>query len=267
MLKADYHIHTGFSEDCNIPMEQMVKYAIKLGLKDIALTDHNDYDYPNPDYNFLINYDEYLIKFNSIKEKYSRNINIILGLEIGLQSHINQKNEELTQKYPFDFIIGSIHVGDKLDFYNGDFFKGKKQKNAYLRYFENMLENFTNFSNFDVCGHLDYIVRYGDFKEKKLSYNDFTDIIDTILKTLITRNQGIEVNTSGYKYKLNNPHPKLEIIKRYKELGGQILTVGSDAHDPKYIYSNFDKAYEIIKEAGFSKITLFKNRNPYFINI
>lgn len=267
MFYADYHVHTSFSGDSNAPMEDIVRHAIKIGLKEIALTDHVDPDYPTPEEDFLIDYDEYLVKFSEVKEKYKNHINIILGVEIGMQTHIRDEIKQFIDKYPFDFIIGSTHVADRLDFHNGDFFRGKEQNNAYLRYFEALLENIKLYDEFDVCGHLDFIIRYGGYELKKLSYEDYSDIIDSILKTLIEKGQGIEINTSGYRYNLEQTHPQLSILNRYKKLGGEIVTVGSDAHFSEHICSHFTEAYEMLKSAGFDKITLYEKRKPRFFRI
>lgn len=267
MYYADYHVHTSFSSDCNEAMENQINAAISLGLKEIALTDHVDYDYPDIGFPFMIDYGEYTKEFNKLKEKYINQINIILGVEIGFQPHVINDIENFLIQYPFDFIICSTHVCDKLDLYNGDFFKDKEQKNAYLRYFECVLDNIKTFSSYDVYGHIDYINRYGNYKNKILSYQDYKDIIDSILNIIIKSDKGIEINTSGYRYGLGHTNPQFPILKRYKELGGKIITVGSDSHRSQDICSYFDKAYDILKEAGFSEITVFKNRKPSFIKI
>ncbi|HHW67183.1 MAG: histidinol-phosphatase family [Epulopiscium sp.] len=267
MFYADYHAHSSFSTDSNAEMEDLIKTAITLGLKQIAFTDHIDYDYPDPAFPFMIDYDHYIKVFDALKEKYKDQIEVVLGVEIGFQPHVAKQIEEVLSQYPFDFVICSTHVCDRLDLYNGDFFKDKDQKNAYLRYFECVLYNVKNFFNYDVYGHIDYINRYGNYKNKSLSYEDYKEVIDSILKTIIESGKGIEINTSGFRYGLGYAHPQLAILKRYKELGGKIITIGSDAHSSKDLASHFDEAYKLIKAAGFSEITLFKNRKPYFIKL
>lgn len=265
MFIADYHTHCNFSSDSDTPMENIVRRAMDLGLKQLALTDHLDYDYPNLDFPFLIDYDEYSKTFFRLKEKYNNEIKLIFGVEIGLQPHLKQQIDDLLNKYNFDFIIASTHVVDKLDLYNGDFFKNKTKQQAYLLYFEDILNNIKIYNRFNVYGHLDYIVRYGDFDDKALKYTDYKDIIDEILKTLISNGKGIELNTSGFRYNLNSTHPQFDVVKRYKDLGGEIITVGSDAHSEEYIASHFKEAYNILKELGFKYLTVFENQKPEFL--
>ena len=269
MLFADYHTHSNFSEDSDEAMEEMVKSAIRLGLKELAVTDHLDYDYADPEFTFFLDINAYSESFEKLKNKYKNEIKLLSGVEIGLQPHLKEKNISFSKSYDFDFIIASTHTTDKKDFYNGDFFIGKTQKEAYLRYFEDVLDNILIHKelNFNVYGHLDYINRYGNYDNKILSYIDFKNIIDEILKTLIEHGKGIEINTSGFRYGLNQTHPQTEILKRYKELGGEILTVGSDAHKASDISADFDKAYEIIKSVGFNYITLFEKQKPRFEKI
>lgn len=269
MLFADYHTHSNFSEDSDELMEEMVKSAIKLGLKELAITDHLDYDYADPEFNFFLDINAYAESFEKLRNKYKTEIHLLSGVEIGLQPHLKEKNINFAKNYDFDFIIASTHTTDRKDLYNGDFFKGKSQKQAYLRYFEDVLENIVIHKelNFNVYGHLDYVNRYGNFSNKVLDYMDFKNIIDEILKTLIEHGKGIELNTSGFRYGLNQSHPQEKILKRYKELGGEILTVGSDAHKASDISADFDKAYEIIKSAGFNYITLFEKQKPRFEKI
>lgn len=265
MFIADYHTHNSFSSDSTTPMEEMVKQAIMVGLKEMALTDHVDYDYPEEMFPFIIDYNEYLKVFNELKQRYKGDIKLVLGVEVGLQSHLVQKIKDFCESVDFDFIIASTHVVDRLDLYNGDFFRGKSKQEAYRRYFEDVFENIKVHNNFNVYGHLDYVNRYGDYKDKSLNYEDYKDIIDSILKLLIEKGKGIELNTSGYRYKLNCTHPQLPILKRYKELGGEIITVGSDAHDAKNIALHFKDAYELLEQADFKYITLFEKQKPNFV--
>ena len=136
-----------------------------------------------------------------------------------------------------------------------------------LEDFEETLKNAKSNVDFDVYGHLDYVVRYGPNKNKYYSYEKFADIIDEILRTLISRGKGIELNTAGFKYGLGHAHPTMDTLKRYKELGGEIITIGSDGHAPEQIAWEFEKAPAILKEAGFDYFTIYQARQPKFIKL
>ncbi len=263
---TDHHVHSEFSGDCNTPIDDVVKRAIKLGLKEVMFTDHQDFDYPSNEICFELNIEEYVEKIKKLREKY-KEIDILMGIEIGYQPNLNDKINNLLNSHPFDFVICSIHAWNGIELDTGDLFKGKTQEEGYREYFENLKYCVENFDNCDVYGHLDFIVRYGNFENKTLRYEDYKDIIDEILKIIINNGKGIEVNTSGLRYNLNTMHPNKDILKRYLELGGRIITIGSDAHFAEDLCSDFDKAIKELKEIGFKEITTFKNRKPSFIKI
>lgn len=269
MYYSDYHLHTNFSHDGKASMEEMIQKGIELGLKEICFTEHHDADHPDVTFDNLVEYDRYIILFEDLKKKYKDKIVLKLGVEIGLQPHLVKQTEEFVRKYLFDFIIGSTHMVDSIDLgLNGaKFFEGVSQKEAYLRYFEDVLNSIRSYDDFDVYGHIDYIIRYGNYETKGITFDDYRDILDSILKSLIDKGKGIEINTSGYKYGVNQTHPNIDIIKRYKELGGEIITLGSDAHITEHMCYSFDKAYEILREVGFKYITSFDKRKMNFIKI
>lgn len=115
-----------------------------------------------------------------------------------------------------------------------------------------------------MYGHLDYVVRYGGYAEKKIDYIEFKEILDEILMNLIRKEKGIEINISGIRYGLNSPHPNIDIIRRYKELGGEIITMGSDAHKVEDLGKDFDIALDVLEQAGFNQVAIYHNRKPEF---
>ena len=149
----------------------------------------------------------------------------------------------------------------------GTLFNGKSDEEVYRRAFVEMLEDIRSTPDFDVLGHIDYVVRYGNGKAEGYSYQKYADEIDEILKAVIERGKGIELNMAGLKYGLPFAHPHPDILKRYRELGGEIITVGSDAHAPNRIASNFKEAYELLHSVGFQAITVFEKQQPRFIDI
>ncbi|OPJ56523.1 histidinol-phosphatase HisJ family protein [Alkalithermobacter paradoxus] len=262
----DYHIHSNFSSDCKTDMNDTIKRAIELGIYEICFTDHVDYDYPDLSIDFDIDLDKYFEKLDNLALKYQDKISIKKGIEMGLQPHIIQKCNESISSYPFDFVICSIHSAEKKDLYNGDIFKGISQKEGYEKYYLDVLNIVKNFDNYSVLGHLDIIKRYGNF-ESFLDDSNFTDLIEEILKNIISRGKGIEVNTSGFRYGLNSASPTVEVLKLYKNLGGEIITTGSDSHTPDNLCYKFDYIYELLKSVGFNYITTFDKMNPKFIKI
>lgn len=266
MFRADYHMHTNFSIDSEAPMEDMINSAIDKGMNEIAITDHADFDtkyYPVPDYT------DYIPFFSNLKEKYKDKIEITLGVEIGLENKWSETINKFASAYDFDFIIGSSHATQTLDLYfdQKEYFSTKTKKEAYTIYFEEIIKNIRTCPKFNVYGHIDFVSRYGMYNDNSLEYKDYADLIDTALKLLIEKNKGIEVNTSGFRYGINNTYPSLTILKRYKELGGEIITAGSDSHKPEDVADHIDYAYSLIQEAGFKYITLFRKQQPEFIKI
>lgn len=244
-----------------------IEKALDLSLDGIAFTDHLDYDYPDYDDVFMIDFDRYSKFMDKLKKDYDKKIKILKGIEVGIQPHVLEDSLEVVEKYDFDIVIVSTHVVDKLDLHNGDFCKGKTRKEAYARYLESVLENISGFKNFDVLGHIDLIRRYGRYDINTLRYEEFSDYIDAILNKLISLGKGMEVNTSGYRYNLESPMPDFDIIKRYRELGGEIICTSSDAHTPDYIAYKFSYITELIEKAGFKYISYFQNRKPAFLPI
>ena len=267
-IKADFHLHSSFSEDCNISMEEMIQAGILKGLTEMCFTEHNDFDYPKKNDSdrdlFLLNVDSYLYELLNMRKKYAGQIKLLFGIEIGLQESCLRQNIVLSKSHDFDFIIASSHLCHREDPYYSSFWEGKDTGTCYRLYFEEMLSNIKSFLGFDVYGHLDYIARYAPPETDRFLYADYRDIIDEILKTLIAGEKAIECNTSGLRKPLNATNPCPDILRRYRELGGEIITVGSDAHFPEDIAADFETAAEILKSCGFQYYATYEGRHPSF---
>jgi histidinol-phosphatase (PHP family) len=270
MITADYHVHTDFSSDSKTPMDQMIQQAIQLGLKKICFTEHMDYDYPPvSDLPFTFDPDAYMKKLDEIKAQYQNRIEILGGVELGLQPHLADRLNALIHSYPFDFIIGSSHVIEHTDPYFPEYWQNRTVREGIQRYFESILENCRVFQGFHVYGHIDYIIRYlpGQLQaavKTDYSYSDFADLLDEVLKTIISLGKGIEVNTAGLKYGHAYAHPKPEILKRYRELGGELITIGSDAHKPEHLCYDFGKVPDMLKDLGYRYYATFKQGKPVY---
>ena len=265
----DCHMHSSFSADSSTPMETMIQKAAALGLEGICFTEHLDPDYPpvpEPEpLEFSLDIPAYQNTLYALKEKYRDRLQILFCVELGLQPHLEEYFHNLLSSVPFDFVIGSSHIVHCFDPYYPDFFKNRRESACYMEYFESILENLACFSEMDVYGHIDYIVRYGPNQNREYSYGRYQDILDEILRTLISKNIGIELNTGGFHYGLGEPNPCAAVIRRYRQLGGEIITIGADAHKPENIAHSFQKACEILTDCGFQYYTVFRNRKAEFL--
>lgn len=267
MKLYDMHMHCHFSGDSNAKPSDMAQAALQKDLAGICFTDHLDIDYKETPGLFDLNIPAYQKEILSVKEVFAGKLDIGWGIELGLQPYLEAENNRIIKENSFDFVIGSTHVVKQVDIYFPAYYEGRTEDDCYREYFEETLKNAKSNVDFDVYGHLDYVIRYGPNKNKYYSYSKFSDIIDEILRTLIEKGKGIELNTAGFKYGLGHAHPTMDTLKRYKELGGEIITLGSDGHAPDQIAWDFEKVPSILKEAGFSYFTVFKNRKPEFIKL
>lgn len=263
MITADFHVHSAFSSDSEELTEVQVNAAIDMGLNMLCITEHMDMDYPTGE--FLLDTAAYKKELFRLKEKYADRIEILYGVELGLMDYLAPRLYEYTKDENFDFIIGSSHLVDKIDPYYPGYFDKLGDKEGIRRYLQSILDNISAFDDFDVYGHLDYVVRYSN--EKTYRPSDYSDLTEEILKKLIAMGKGIELNTAGLKYGLGWAHPHPELLRRYRELGGEIITVGSDGHKAEHIAYDFKAAAEILKAAGFEYYTVFKARKPQFIKL
>lgn len=269
-ILADFHMHTEFSADSKAPLSSMVEGAINKGLKHICITEHMDHDFPLYDppienLNWEVNVDSYLYELLNARQKYEKDINVGFGIELGLQESAFRANALTAKGHEFDFIIGSIHLVNKMDPWFPAYFEGRDDRAAFEDYFKAIKSNIQRFNNFDVLGHMDYVVRYSPNKDANYNPMDYSDLVDDILTTLIENEKGIEINTSGlYNNGMKYPNPHPDILKRYKELGGEIVTIGSDAHKPENIALSFDIAEEMLVNAGFKYYTTFEQRVAHF---
>ncbi|WP_124066012.1 histidinol-phosphatase HisJ family protein [Clostridium sp. E02] len=262
-MLSDYHFHTSFSGDSDTPIRDQLEQGILLGMKSVCVTDHHDYDMSS-DLDFTLDLDQYFQTMNAIKEEYKSRIDLRIGIELGLQPHLKTYFETLIKTYPFDFILGSTHSIHKIDVVSSDFFEGRSEEEAYLEYFKATLDNVKKLNTYDVAGHIDYIVRYGPTKTACYHYDAFRETLDAILMAIIRHGKGIECNTAGYRKGIHQPNPSKEILVRYRELGGEIITIGSDAHTPRDLGSDFLRAKDLLLECGFSYYAEFRNRKPEF---
>lgn len=274
-LCVDSHIHTRFSADSEAPVHVQAEAALEKKLRYISVTDHIDYDYPDTGEHLEwdIPLAAYFARLRRLQETYRGRMEIAIGVEMGLQTHILEHARETVQKYPFDYVIGSIHLTRGADPYYEELWNRYTQDEIYRRYFEDTLENVRAFEDFDSLGHLDYISRYGRKYAKQkgqehiYSYRRYADVIDEILKELIRKGKALECNTKGMADGNPYPNPHPDILKRYIELGGELVTIGADAHVPEGVALHYDRAADILEACGVRSITVYHNRIPKQIGL
>ena len=258
----DCHIHSNFSADSKMNVVEACENAIQLGLEGIAFTDHLDLDYPDTDESFNIDYNEYFSSINGIRGDYNGRLNVLRAIEAGIQSHVLDETLKIVEGFPFDYVLASVHVIDGIDPYIRDFYTGKTKLDAYERYLEEIYFMITQFESFDMVGHFEYIIRYAQYVDRTIRYVDHTDIFDAILKELIKQGRGFELNTGTYRDNSASAEYDFEVLKRYRELGGELICLGSDAHRTDHIGLRFDYFSQMIKNAGFTKTVHFEDRKP-----
>ncbi len=266
-MYSDSHTHTRFSSDSLAPVEYMIKRAIELKMQYLSITDHQDFDFPGEEVMFSLNVDEYIKRLNFLKAKYKKDINLIIGVEIGLEPYLDKRIKEFVKLYDFDFVIGSSHLANRKDPYYPEFFEKRSKISALSEYFLATLNNLDYINDFDVYGHLDYVIRYAPNKDDGYYYKDYKDILDSILIKLINMGKGIEINTGAFQKGLNFTNPSVDIIRRYKELGGELLTLGSDSHSVDFLGNKLDYAGFLAKDAGFKHYNVFVARKPIYLDL
>ena len=266
-MLGDFHVHTLFSSDCEVDPQEYVDKALRLGMKEICFTDHMDFDYPteNGKEMFKLNTDEYFAKLSQFKEDNKDKIKIKIGVEIGLNPSINEENRNFVNRYPFDFVIGSSHIVNGIDPYYSSYWENRAPKECIMEYFEAILKNVTFYNDYDVYGHLDYIRRYVPDKSFVYIDADYYDITEMILKNIIAKGHGIELNTRGLSKGFTTFIPTIALLDRYRRLGGEIVTLGSDAHFYRNLGYGFKTAKDILLNTGFKYVTSYENRKPSFI--
>ncbi|AFQ45353.1 histidinol-phosphatase HisJ family protein [Desulfosporosinus meridiei] len=258
MKKADYHIHSDFSPDSTLTMDQACERAISLGLEELCFTDHFEIAE-----DIRIDYTKYRQAVFRARERYGKQLSLKIGLEVGFDKNSQHQIQEYLEDKDFDFVIGSLHRAEGLDLFNGEFFRGKELKVAFSDYFKVIHESIPSF-DFSVLGHITLIKRF--FLLLKVNPSDidwsyYDEGIQAILQDLIARGKGIELN-------LRNPLLDLDfrVLRFYKELGGEIITLGTDSHHTTSMHA-MEEGFQALREVGFRYYCVFDHLKPLFVSI
>lgn len=271
---ADYHVHTAFSDDSVYPMKNVIQDAIAMHMDEICFTEHVDYGikfdqepgkpilYRGNEPLTNCDYPLYFKTIEEMKKRYGHQITIKTGMEFGMQKHTIPQYQALFDRYSFDFILLSIHEIDDQEFWNQDYLKGKSQKEVYEGYYQALYELVSSYKNYSVLGHMDLINRYD--KQGSYPFEKIKPWIQKVLEVVIQDQKGIEINTSSQRYGLKDSTPSKEILQLYYDLGGTILTIGSDSHKPEHLGCGIQEAKAMLKEIGFQTYCTYEKMSPIF---
>lgn len=269
-IPFDFHTHSELSFDGKDSPEEMVKAAVSLGMTAYALTDHVEAElFDAPDYRCDLTVQRAAQLLPPLKEKYRGKVDFLYGVELGQPLQNLTLAEELLKENDYDFVIGSLHAAAGYeDFYFLDYSRPENEPVQLLdRYFEELLA-MAEWGKFDVLGHLTYPLRYISGKHGiNVDMTRWDSLIEKIFLALIKNGCGIEINTSGLRQELGKTIPDEKYVQKFRQLGGELLTIGSDSHGTADLGKGIAEGIETAKRAGFTKITCFKKRKPTFIKI
>ena len=256
----DFHMHSSVSFDSQEDARTMALAARDRGLKEICFTDHMDYCRTSNWPNMLFDLDEYSRAYDALEVP---GLKIRRGVEVGLTTWNLDLASEFPKQRPFDFVLGSVHFAQDIDPYEKRFWEGRTVQEGFRAYLEETLEVLKIHDNYDVLGHLTYACKSPHNPTKDvIRFEDFHEITDEVMKVIISKGKGMEINTSGVDV-VGVFLPTAEYLRRFKELGGEIVTVGSDAHNAARVGQYTDRALEILKDI-FGYVCTFENRVPTF---
>lgn len=266
----DNHNHSQFSFDGkHASVETSAARAIATGLGGICFTDHCDFFVPEmkamyenlvPEVFDVMEQQKEIDRVSASLEA-GGGFKILKGIEVGLQNRCREQIREHLEKHDFDQVIASVHYLDGIDPFYGGYYEGKEWKFAYGHYLETILEEMTWLGDFDIMGHFDYVARYAPYPQASILYRDFSDIFDPMLQYLAQEGKAFEINTKTYQdYNGRTPVLDENILKRFREFGGEFISLGSDSHDPSRVGENFGCFAALLKSLGFKYLTHFESR-------
>ena len=273
-MLADYHVHTAFSDDSDYPLLDVVRDAADLGLEELCLTDHVDYgvkvDWDSGEEIPVrlgarmanVDYPRYVSQIEEARRLYGDRLRIKLGLEFGMQVHTIPRFEALFRRYPFDFILLSVHQVEDKELWTQEFQRNRTQEEYNLRYYRELLELVRRYKNYSVLAHVDLITRYDE--AGSYPFGKLKPILTDILRQVIADGKGIELNTSYRRYGLPDTTPARAILELYRDLGGRVLTVGSDSHKPEHLGAYIPEGMALLRSLGFREFCTYEKMEPIF---
>lgn len=262
MYPYDYHIHSHFSADSHASLEQMCRSAVALGIPEIGFAEHYDL-HPDENPRDWLRLESWLEDLNRCREEFSEQLVIRAGIEIGEPHRFQSEMSAMLARAPFDYVIGSLHWVGRESIFDPAYFQ-RPAEEAFALYF-NELARMTACGGFDILGHLDVVVRTGFNYYGSYDPGDYEGPIREVLRNCIGQGIALEVNTSAMRRKAQVLLPGPPILHWYVEMGGERVTLGSDAHRPEQVVSHFGLALDAIKTAGLPALVQYELRRARLI--
>lgn len=272
MVLFDNHNHSEFSFDGKkTSVEKSARAACSTGLGGIAFTDHCDFFVPEMKAEFEDAVPEtFDVKTQQaeidrvqklIEREGAEGFRILKGIEIGMHEDCRGQIRSILEGNTFDQVIASVHYLDGIDPFYGGYYEDKNWKEAYGHYLETIWKEMTWLKDFDIMGHFDYVVRYAPYPETSLLYRDFSDILDEMFRYIIQEGKALEINTKSYRDYNGRPVTlDKDILDRYRELGGEIISLGSDSHSHTQVGNSFEEYALLLKSLGFRWSAHYESR-------
>lgn len=258
----DLHLHTSFSHDSSEDPSAYIERAMSVGAEIIGFAEHYDYDfYLDGQCLGLPDLDKYFLVSGSEKVK------VLHGVEVGYRAEAQEFYKNFVRTHPFDYVINSVHMlPDGACASRPVRLDGQGVKNFYTRYLSDVYDSVCADYDFQIVGHIGYASRYVLSQDKKLRYEDFSELYDKILREIIARGKCLELNTSSAGTQ-GDFLPDRDIFMRYRRLGGRLVSYGSDAHRAFDLLRDWHNARDFLLSAGFNKICYFVNKKCMFYNL
>lgn len=265
---VDFHVHTDNSYDGNHSATFICEKAEFNNLRAVAFTDHCEVDRCITDYAHERAVFQTFFEIAKVKSAFLGKFLVLNGIELGQPTYAPEIAKRILLSQKFDVVIGSIHnLRNGFDPYDAVSFTESEADDFMKEYFDEMIE-MCKWGDFNVLAHLTYPLRYFYAKSDILiDLNNYKKQVDEILKIIALKDIALEINTAGLRQKLNRLQPETDIVRRFRELGGKLVTVGSDAHYANDLGKGIPEAYQCVLDAGFDAITLFQDRNPVQMSI
>lgn len=255
----DYHMHSTVSCDGHDTPEAMVAAAEAMGLQEICFTDHIDRIF-TPEEPMMFRSADYAAAYGNL---HSDKVKLRFGVEYGMRPDTREIMDRDLALRAYDYVIGSVHFARNIDVYYAPFWEGKTVAQVYTEYLQEVYRCVKANQNFDVLGHLTYISKArANPTHELVRYEEHRQIVDEILRVLAQNGKGMEMNTSGVD-RCGGFLPTADFFRRFKELGGEIVTVGSDAHNAQRVGQYSKEACQVLSEI-FGYVCTFAGRQPIF---